>query len=185
MSDLTVFIEHALYDPGFVRSIPTRRRMFQLGPPDFLYSAYRPDLAAFGAVDSRPASGLPQDNDDPLSRRDVGLEFLDVTSQVNLVHVDSHRRSGRRRADIVKVTNTSSSAVDTHLLVVVRGLGDGIRLENASGITSGGDPYLRVFLPDGVLLPGHSIVRRLLFRRESHAPPVSYTLMFLSGQGTP
>jgi cytochrome c peroxidase len=185
VSDLTDFIEHALYDPAFVRFDPdSPTRMFQLGPPDFLYSVYRPDLAALGAVDGRPASGLPQDNDDSLSRRDMGLEFLDVTSQVNL-HVDSHRRGGRRREDIVTLTNTGSSAVDTHLLVVVRGLGDGIRLENSSGITSDGDPYVRVFLPDGVLLPGQSIVRRLLFRRESHAPPVSYTLMFLSGQGTP
>ena len=61
--------------------------MFQLSPPDFLYSVYRPDLVAAGAtdghpaVDGRPLSGLPQDNDDALSRRDMGLEFLDVTNR--------------------------------------------------------------------------------------------------------
>jgi hypothetical protein len=50
--------------------------MFQLSPSDVLYSVYRPDLMARGAIDGRPASGLPEDNDDALSRRDMGLEFL-------------------------------------------------------------------------------------------------------------
>src|SRR5207245_2447437 len=47
------------------------------------------------------------------------------------------------------MTPHSSSAVDTHLLIVVRGLSDR------------GDPYLPVFLPDGVLLPGRTIATRL------------------------
>jgi hypothetical protein len=88
--------------------------------------------------------------------------------------------------------------VDTHLLIVARGLSDQIRMENASGITRTGDPYRRVFLPGGVLMPGQSIVQTLLFRRQSrnpdddeeerevsHLPPVSYTLVLLSGQGNP
>ena len=79
----------------------------------------------------------------------------------------------------------SPSIVDTHLLIVVRGLSDQIRMANASGTTSTGDPFLRVFLPDGVLLPGQSIVETLVFQRRSHAPPVSYTLKLLSGQGNP
>ena len=58
-------------------------------------------------------------------------------------------------------------------------------MENASGIASTGDPYLRLFLTDGVLLPGQSIVTTLLFKRVSNAPPVSYTLSLLSGQGNP
>jgi hypothetical protein len=58
-------------------------------------------------------------------------------------------------------------------------------MKNATGRTSTGDPYLRVFLPSGVLLPGQSIVETLRFRRQSHAPPVSDTLMLLSGQGNP
>jgi hypothetical protein len=40
-------------------------------------------------------------------------------------------------------------------------------LENGSGITSTDDPYRRVFLTDGVLLPGQSIVQTLRFRRQS------------------
>ena len=83
------------------------------------------------------------------------------------------------------MTNNGSLIVDTHLLMVVPGLSNQIQLENASGVTSTGDPYLRVFLPDGVLLPGQSILTTLLFKRQAHAPPVSYTLILLSGQGSP
>ena len=97
VDDLTDFLENGLYDPAFVHFDPTSStRMFELNPPDFLYSIYRPDLAALGAVDGRPASGRPQDNDDALSRRDMGLEFLDVTAQANIVLVDSSSGGGGR-----------------------------------------------------------------------------------------
>ncbi len=187
VDDLADFLEDGVYDPAFVRFDPeSSTRMFQLSPPDFLYSVYRPDLAALGAIDGRPASGRPQDNDDPLSRRDMGLEFLDVTGQVAIALVDSKSTGGgNQQEDVYKITNISTSIVDTHLLMVARGLPAQIRLENASGITSTGDPYLRVFLPDGVLLPGQSIVETLLFKRHPHDPPVSFSLVLLSGQGNP
>jgi cytochrome c peroxidase len=187
---LTDFIENGLYDPGFVKHDPSSpTKMFQLSPPDFLYSVYRPDLAALGATDGRPASGRPQDNDDPLSRRDMGLEFLDVTEQVRAVRRDADRSNGgRRQGDEYRLTNISSSIVDTHLLIVVQGLSQQIRLANASGTTKEGDPYLRVFLPKGVLTPGESINRTLKFEQPAsirNAVPVQYTLKLLSGQGTP
>jgi hypothetical protein len=160
-------------------------RMFQLSPPDFLYSVYRPDLAALGATDGRPASGLPEDNDDGLSRRDAGLEFLDVTGQVHIALTDSGSIHGGRQQDVYTITNNSDSPVDTHLLLVATGLSIDVEMENATGQTSTGNPYLRVFLPDGILLPGQRIVETLRFRQKPHAPPVSYTLMLLSGQGTP
>ena len=132
------------------------------------------------------ASGRPQDNDDPLSRRDMGLEFLDVTGQVAIALVDSKSTGGgNHQQDVYKITNVSTSIVDTHLLMVARGLPAQIQLENASGTTSTGDPYLRVFLPDGVLLPGQSIVETLLFKRHPHDPLVSFSLVLLSGQGNP
>jgi len=142
-------------------------------------------------------SGLAIDSNDPLSRRDQGLEFLDVTQQLSVARIGSddddddddrgsnRSRGGRQQEDVIRITNNSSSIVDTHLLVIVDGLSDRIRLENASGVTSSGDPYLRVFLRDGVLLPGQSIVERLRFRSRSNAPPVRYALKFLSGQGNP
>jgi hypothetical protein len=129
---------------------------------------------------------MPQDNDDPLSRRDVGLEFLDVTARAPALLVDSDRK-GRRQRDVYQITNNSTSMVDTHLLVIARGLSGSATLENASGVTSDGDPYLRLYLPDGVLTPGQSIVTTLVFRETSgrQGPPLTYSLRLLSGQGKP
>jgi cytochrome c peroxidase len=186
VEDLTDFIENALYDPAFVHFDPNSSTdTIKLNERDVTYSVYRPDLAALGAVDGRPGSGRPPDNDDALSRRDMGLEFLDVTTQVNITLTRSTRGRGGRREDVYRITNTSSSIVDTHLLMIARGLAVDIEMEDASGRTENGDPYLRVFLSDGVLLPGQSIVQTLRFKRHSNAPPVGYTLQLLSGQGNP
>jgi hypothetical protein len=194
VDDLTDFIVNGLYDPAFVHFDPdSPTKKFQLSPPDFLYSVYRPDLAALGALDGRPASGLPEDNDDALSRRDMGLEFLDVTSDVDIALIDARRddegggreqRGGEERR-VYRITNSGTSPVDTHLLVVASGLSFQVEMTNASGRTSTGDPYLRVFLPNGVLTPGQSIDVTLRFRRHAQSPPVNFTLMLLSGQGNP
>lgn len=197
VDDLTDFLENALYDPAFVHYDPNSpTRMFQLSPPDFIYSVYRPDLAALGATDGLPLSGRAEDNDDPLSRRDMGLEFLDVTSSVHITLLDAtlraetgdaqrgrHGRHHERR--VYRITNSSVSVVDTHLLIVVGGLSSDVEMENASGTTALGDPYLRVFLPNGVLMPGESIVATLLFERHAQPAPLSFALTLLSGQGNP
>ena len=187
VDDLADFIENGLYDPAFVHFDPeSPTRMFELGPTDFLYSVYRPDLASLGAVDGRPASGLPQDNDDALSRRDAGLEFLDVTGKLTVARIDSRTSEGsHRREDTLRITNVSPDIVDTHLLMVVQGLADRLEVENASGFTSTGDPYIREFLTDGVLAPGQAITVRVLVRRPSHGPDIAYTIKLLSGQGNP
>jgi cytochrome c peroxidase len=207
VDDLADFLENGLYDPAFVHFDPNSlTRMFQLSPPDFLYSVYRPDLFALGAVDGRPLSGLPQDNDDALSRRDMGLEFLDVTDRVAiaLVAADSrdddngdgpgadgareregHEGRGGEERRVYRITNNGTSPVDTHLLAIARGLSFQVEMTNASGRTSNGDPYRRVFLPNGALMPGQSIDVMLHFRRHRQSPPVSFTLMLLSGQGKP
>jgi hypothetical protein len=114
----------------------------------------------------------------------MGLEFLDVNDQLDVKLVES-KRQGRWQEDVLQITNTNASIVDTHLLIIARGLSDQIELENASEITSAGEPFLRVFLDDGVLLPGQNIVETLRFKREPNAPPVRYTPFILSGQGTP
>jgi len=131
-------------------------------------------------------SGLATDNNDPLSRRDQGLEFLDVTSQAHVERISSVCQGGRQ-TDTYRITNASSSVIDTHLLIIVKGLADRGRLENASGATSGGDPYIRVFLHDGVLNSGNSIELVLVLRRPhgNNASPGGYTLNLLSGQGQP
>ncbi len=200
VDDLSDFLENGLYDPAFVRFDPkSPTKMFQLSPPDFHYSVYRRDLHALGAVDGRPASGLPQDNDDALSRRDMGIEFLDVTAQAHVAIDAGQRRGAGQQLDALKITNNSTSIIDTHLLVIVQGLPGGVRLANASGFTRAGEPYRRVFLPSGELQPGQSIVEALRFqrgggpgmrdddqdRRGGHDREVRYTLRLLSGQGKP
>jgi cytochrome c peroxidase len=185
VADLTDFLENGLYDPAFVKFDPNfPTTMVQLSPRDNLYSVYRPDLAALGARDGFPISGLNEDNNDGLSRRDAGLEFLNVTSQAvpKLVYSDT---LGNRQLDLYQITNNGSTVVDTHLLTVATGLPKDVRLTNASGKTSGGDPYLRLFLTQGVLEPGQSAYATFIFNRPNRLPRVSYRLELLSGQGTP
>ena len=188
VDDLTDFIENGLYDPAFVKFDPkSTTDTFEPNARDLTYSVYRPDLKALGAKDGFMPSGLPPNNNDPLSRRDLGLEFLDVTNQVQATTTSARRRGDDQdQRDEIRLTNISASVVDTHLLVIVQGLPQHVRLHNASGITRNGDPYLRVHLPNGVLTPGQSITRSLSFEgRGERGAPASYTLRFLSGQGRP
>ena len=194
VDDVADFLKNGLYDPAFVKYDPkSTTDTFQPNERDLTYSKFRPDLAALGAKDGLMPSGLAVDNNDPLSRRDEGLEFLNVTSQARTELVSSRGQDDRQR-DVYKITNLNpSTVIDTHLLIVVEGLSRRFRLENASGITSAGAPYIRVFLPNGVLDPGHSISQALIFTRrgedredrDGQGPPVSVSLNLLSGQGKP
>ncbi len=187
VDDITDFLENALYDPALVTFDPNSTTdTFQPNVRDLTYSKYRPDLAALGAKDGFVPSGLATDSNDPLTRRDEGLEFLDVTSRTNIQRVSSNSQ-GSTQTDNYTITNTGTSVVDTHLLIVVQGLASGVTLENASGTTSTGSPYIRVFLPNGVLQPGQNIAQTLMFKRAdgNNAPPVSYSIDLLSGQGNP
>ena len=183
VDDIADFLENGLYDPAFLEYDPrSTTDTFQPNERDLTFSRFRPDLAALGAKDGFMPSGLPVDNNDPLSRRDQGLEVLDVTSQAHIALIDRDRDDGRQR-DVYRITNNSTSVIDTHLLVVAGGLPRQIRLVNGSGTTQAGDPYLRVFLKDGVIMPGTSIVVSLVFDR--NGPRVNYNLGLLSGQGKP
>ena len=187
VDDITDFLENALYDPALVTFDPNSTTdTFQPNVRDLTYSKYRPDLAALGAKDGFVPSGLATDSNDPLTRRDEGLEFLDVTSRTNIQRVSSNSQ-GSTQTDNYTITNTGTSVVDTHLLIVVQGLASGVTLQNASGTTSTGNPYIRVFLTNGVIQPGQNIAQALIFKRPGgdKAPPVSYSLDLLSGQGNP
>jgi hypothetical protein len=106
--------------------------------------------------------------------------------------------------DVYKITNNSSSIVDTNLSLIIQGLANGVRLVNASGITQSGDPKLVVFLPSGdltpgpkggdpfisvilpnggVLQPGQSITEKLVFAGARNDSNLTYSVNFLSGQG--
>ena len=186
VDDLTDFIENALFDPALVEFDPnSTTNTFELNEEELTYSVFRPDLAALGAVDGFVASGQPPANNDALSRRDMGLEFLDVGPQVGIEVIDSRTFYGDKlQVDVVKFTNNSSSVVDTNLLIIAEDLAPGVKLLNASERTGNGDPFIRVFLDDGVLLPGQSTVQTLRFKWK-YAAPVTYSLKLLSGQGTP
>ena len=187
VDDLTEFLQNALYDPAFVNYDPASGTdTLQPNEHDLTYSKYRPDPRCPGAKDGFMLSGLAIDDNDPLSRRDQGLEFLDVTSQLRVKTATSLLPDGSQ-IDQVRIANTGPSPVDTHLLIIVRGLSGQASLENATGTTRSGDPYIRVFLRDGVLQPDHSIRQQLIFtiraattlRRYACAP------ISLSGQGNP
>jgi cytochrome c peroxidase len=174
---LTDFLENGLYDPGFAVA-------FQPNEADLSYSKYHPELAALGAKDGQLLSGRAVDNDDPLSRRDEGLEFLDVTRQVRIDPIDFEH--SRNESEVVyQLGNVSDTVVDTHLLIIVHGLPPHARLVNASGVTHAGEPYLRVFLPGGVLQPGQRITQRFVFSEAGQWRPRVERLTLLSGQGNP
>ena len=183
VDDLVAFLEYGLLDPTFSNFDPnSSTRVFRLTEDDLNYSEVRPELAALGAIDGLMVSGLAPTNNDALSRRDLGLEFLDVTDAVD-VSVTSQRRGNAQR-DVVRIENNSSSVVDTHLLLVAKGLNDGVTLRNSDEVTGDGDPFLRVFLDAGVLLPGQSIETTLRFDL-GDADGAYFDLVLLSGQGTP
>ncbi|HTU58433.1 MAG TPA: hypothetical protein VMF89_08365, partial [Polyangiales bacterium] len=171
------FLENGLYDPNFARD-------FQPNDDDLHYSKHRQDLAALGARDGTLLSGRAIDNDDPLSRRDQGLEFLDVTERVHTTRMESSCVDDTT-TDVHQIENTNDSVIDTHLLVIVRGLPARIELEHAEGRTRTGDPYVRVFLDNGVLEPGHKLTQRLVLRDPERKPLPAYSLQLLSGQGKP
>ncbi len=184
VDDLTDFLVNALYDPALAHYDPNSSTdTLQPNPRDLTYSKYHPELTALGARDGFLLSGLAIDDNDPLSRRDQGLEFLDVTSQLKTQ--TEVGLQGDDQVDVVRITNTSTSVVDTHLLAIVQGLPAGVSMENASGMTHDGKLYLRIFLPEGVLNPGQSIRRNIVLERRSYRGPVNVSLTFLSGQGQP
>lgn len=97
VDDITEFLRNGLYDPGFVKYDPNSTTItMQPNARDLTYSKYRPDLAALGAKDGFMPSGLPISVNDPLSRRDAGLEFLNVTSQLTTTQsIDRDAQGGR------------------------------------------------------------------------------------------
>ena len=95
VNDLTDFLENALYDPALAHYDPNSSTdTLQPNARDLTYSKYRPDLAALGAKDGLVPSGLAIDDNDPLARRDEGLEFLDVTSQAAIAPLNDRDHDG-------------------------------------------------------------------------------------------
>jgi hypothetical protein len=177
IDEITDFLENGLYDPSFAAG-------FQPNAQDLDYSKYHPELVALGAKDGQLLSGLAIDDNDPLSRRDQGLEFLDVTKEVD-AQLLGHTVTGRQAEDVYLLTNASPSVIDTHLLLIVKGLPKGVHLRNASGTAQDGSPYIRIFLDGGVLDSGDSIRQKLVFSLDHAGRAPDYSITLLSGQGNP
>ena len=135
IDDIVVFLNEALHDEAFIAYDPTSTTdTFQLNEKDFTYSKYRPALSNLGVRDGFVISGMAENNNDPLTRRDRGMEFLDVSDNtaVSLLH----RTSGDvTQTDTIRIANTSEQVIDTHLLVIVENLPDDVVLENEYGKT--------------------------------------------------
>jgi cytochrome c peroxidase len=188
VDDLVDFLENALYDPALVRlDTNSGTDTFELSARDLTYSINRPDLAALGAVDGLMASGLCTSNNDALTRRDRGFEFLDVTSRVAVAlrGVDSDKGIQTHH---LALTNIGSEPVDTNLIVCFMTMTAGVEVIDAEGRTAGtpvsGVPYVRAFIPEGAIGPGETMEFAVRLRI-SASTNVSYTIDLLSGQGKP
>jgi hypothetical protein len=204
---LTAFLDEALYDPALLRYDPmSTTKTFEPNETALRYSVYRRDLAAppYNLRDGMMPSGLAPINNDPLSRRDRGIDSpvqlgLNTSGIGNVTGMIAARRMvtdpelGPVLEYEYSITNSSRLIVDTHLLMVVSGLPAGLRLANASGRTSGPmrSPYVGVFLGDG-LLPGETIVVKLYIAAVEPVNGVlpdpmrfSPTVTYFSGQGIP
>ncbi|MFQ5876426.1 MAG: cytochrome-c peroxidase [Acidobacteriota bacterium] len=194
---LVDFLENALYDPGLRRPEPgSPTRPFDPTARELRYSTERPDLAALGAPDGRMPSGLPPFNADPLSRRDLGLELLDVSGRIEVKRTAIRAgapatgagRPRLSRVERITLVNRGADPIDTDLMIVLRGLTEGLSLANADGISIAVPepalPYRRVFLEGGTLAPGASLDLLLRFSG-SPRRPLDYEAVILSGQAAP
>lgn len=186
---LVDFLENGLYDTDFARFNPNSSTdSFELNERDLKYSAYRPNLTMLGAVDGLMASGLCSVSNDALTRRDFGLEFLDVTSRISVGFQRMLYQFGDDQTYRLKLTNISDEPIDTHLLLFFKGLPYGASVLSGEGRASKGEiaglPYQRVFLPDGVIEPGNSIdvIVKVFVPRQQQ---LKLNLTILSGQGKP
>jgi cytochrome c peroxidase len=197
VDDLTDFLVNGLYDPSHATT-------FQPDPAnDLAYSkagaiANQYLAGVPGLIDGLMPSTLAIDDNDDLTRRDEGLQFVDVTP--NLKATSSTISS----VDTWILTNTTTTSIDTHLLVLIEGLASTVTVDakykttgvvppGADGVVTAAvghpagnpvapnEPYYRVYAPGGSLAPGQSI--SLTVTRTGGAS--SYSLRILSGQDHP
>jgi len=205
VDDLTEFLVNGLYDPEF-------KKAFQPDPTDELGFS-KPGTTANkylagvpGLIDGLMPSTLAVDDNDGLARRDQGLQFLDVTSSI------ATTVSSKGTTDTLVLANRATTAIDTHLIVILKVNDRAVTLDTtlktagtiapgADGIVSDpntihrfGDtakgvaaaanlPYYRIVLPAGQLLPGQGIA--LNVKRSGGAPSAYTVQQVLSGVDVP
>lgn len=166
---LVDFLENGLYDPGFVRFDPhSPTETFEPNARDLTYSR---ELRALGAVNGLLPSQKNIGSDDPLSRRDRGLEFLEVTDRLtSRLDPEGGDPSRARMVERLTLTNRSAAPIDGDLLLVFSQMPSGMVLTNAEGRSTRmagmvGMPYLRLRFSEGQLAAGASVPVELAFRR--------------------
>lgn len=185
---LVDFLENGLYDPAFARFDPNSTTdTFEPNARDLTYPA---DLIALGAVNGELPSHKNISSNDALSRRDRGLDFLEVTSSIvtSMGGATSDPSTGQT-VQRVMLTNHSFAAIDGDLLVILTQMPAGAVLMNAEGQSTRmtgmiGMPYLRLHLENGQLAPGASVPLDLDLKMAATVAG-SYGFRMLSGAGTP
>ena len=188
IDSLVDFLVNGLYDPAFVRFDPNSTTdTFEPNERDLTYPA---DLIALGAVNGELPSHKNIGSNDVLSRRDRGLEFLEVTSSL-VTRMSGTRVDPSTGQMVLRVmlTNRSFAAIDGDLLVVLTQMPSGEVLMNAEGQSTRmtgmiGMPYLRLHLENGQLAPGASLPLDLHLKIVG-AVCGSYGFRMLSGSGMP
>jgi hypothetical protein len=185
---LVDFLENGLYEPAFARFAPSSSTdTFEPNERDLNYSD---ELHALGPVDGLLPSRKNIGSNDPLSRRDRGLEFLDVTDRLTT------QMDGPAVAAVdgtmmqrMMLTNQTKDPIDGDLVLVMTEMPTGAVLMNAEGYATHmpgmvGMPYMRVRFTDGQLAAGASMPVDL---RLQMTGPVTggYSLRILSGAGAP
>jgi cytochrome c peroxidase len=129
---LVDFVENGVYDPGFVQYDPTSPTdSFEPNARDLTFPA---ELHAMGVADGLMPSGKNIGSNDGLSRRDRGLEFLDVTgsltTQMGSASMDSTQTM---MTQPVMLTNQTAAPLDGDLVVVLTQMPTGEELMNGEG----------------------------------------------------
>jgi cytochrome c peroxidase len=185
---LVDFLENGLYDPAFARFDPTSSTdTFEPNERDLSYSD---ELHALGAVDGLLPSHMNIGSNDALSRRDRGLEFLDVTDRLTMQMDGSVVPAGNgTMMQRMMLTNQSKDPIDGDLVLVMTQMPAGAVLMNAEGYATHmpgliGMPYLRVRFMDGQLAAGASMPVDLNLQMAGTVTG-GYSLRILSGAGAP
>jgi cytochrome c peroxidase len=197
VDDLTDFLVNGLFDPSHAKAFqPDPATDLAYSKPGTIANQYLAGVS--GLIDGLMPSTLAIDDNDDLTRRDEGLQFLDVTPNMSTVS------STNGNVDTWILTNKGVTPIDTHLLVLVEGLAQGVTVDatykttgvvppGADGVVTApvghpkgsavapNEPYYRVYVPSGLLNPGQSVSVRVTRTGGASA----YSLRILSGQDHP
>jgi di-heme cytochrome c peroxidase len=189
---LVDFLENGLYDPAFVKYDP--RSPTDTFEPNVRDLSYSGELHALGAVDGLLPSHMNLGSNDPLSRRDRGLEFLDAGNMFVATSMGITFPLGRSpglsmlKRQTWRITNRTDQPIDGDILLVLDAMSPNVKILNAEGVTTRmepiGMPYLRIRPAGGQVAPGASITAEIEFTGTGRLPQ-QYHFHVMCGAGVP